>query len=89
MKETKARDVQAFFERVAEVSDADEYLARVSPLSRAHVKVLGRYSFDLDESLASGVIRPCGTRRRTSSRHSRPTGKASDGRFCSVATRGP
>jgi len=36
----------------------DEDLARVSPLSRAHVNVLGRYNFDLDESLAGGGMRP-------------------------------
>ena len=36
----------------------DEDLARVSPLFRAHVNVLGRYSFDLDASLAGGGMRP-------------------------------
>lgn len=40
------------------VEASDEDLARVSPLSRAHVNVLGRYSFDLDESLAGGGMRP-------------------------------
>ncbi|MBA3424776.1 MAG: hypothetical protein H0U04_09620, partial [Rubrobacter sp.] len=32
--------------------------ARVSPLSHSHVNVLGRYSFELDESLAGGGLRP-------------------------------
>lgn len=36
----------------------DEDLLRVSPLSRAHVNVLGRYSFDPDASLAGGGLRP-------------------------------
>jgi TnpA family transposase len=37
---------------------ADEYLARVSPLAREHVRVLGRYHFTLDESVAGGGLRP-------------------------------
>lgn len=37
---------------------ADEDLARVSPLSHAHVNVLGRYAFELDESVAGGGLRP-------------------------------
>ncbi len=36
----------------------DEDLARVSPLSHAHVNVLGRYAFELDESVAEGGLRP-------------------------------
>ena len=38
-----------------EVSDMD--LARVSPLMRDHVRVLGRYHFTLDESVAQGGLR--------------------------------
>ncbi len=37
---------------------ADEDLARVSPLAREHVRVLGRYHFTLDESVAGGGLRP-------------------------------
>ncbi len=37
---------------------ADEDLARVSPLVREHVRVLGRYHFTLDESVAEGGMRP-------------------------------
>lgn len=37
---------------------ADEDLARVSPLMRDHVRVLGRYHFTLDESVAGGSLRP-------------------------------
>ncbi len=40
----------------AEVRDED--LARVSPLMHAHVRVLGRYHFRLDESVADGGLRP-------------------------------
>ena len=36
----------------------DEDLARVSPLMHAHVRVLGRYHFRLDESVAEGGMRP-------------------------------
>ena len=36
----------------------DEDLARVSPLMHAHVRVLGRYHFRLDESVQSGGMRP-------------------------------
>ncbi|MDQ3316543.1 MAG: Tn3 family transposase, partial [Actinomycetota bacterium] len=36
----------------------DEDLARVSPLVREHVHVLGRYQFTLDESVAGGGMRP-------------------------------
>ena len=34
---------------------AEEDLARVSPLAREHVRVLGRYHFALDESVAGGL----------------------------------
>ncbi len=37
---------------------ADEDLARVSPLAREHVRVLGRYHFILDKSVAGGDLRP-------------------------------
>ena len=37
---------------------ADEDLARVSPLAREHVRVLGRYHFTLDKSVAGGDLRP-------------------------------
>ena len=50
------QSVRRLREEGAKVRDED--LARVSPLSRAHVNVLGRYSFDLDESLAGGGMRP-------------------------------
>ena len=36
----------------------DEDLARVSPLMHAHVRVLGRYHFRLDESVTEGGLRP-------------------------------
>ena len=36
---------------------AEEDLARVSPLAREHVRVLGRYHFTLDESVARGELR--------------------------------
>jgi TnpA family transposase len=36
----------------------DEDLARVSPLMREHVRVLGRYHFALDRSVAGGGLRP-------------------------------
>ena len=36
----------------------DEDLARVSPLAQEHVRVLGRYRFTLDESVAGGGLRP-------------------------------
>ncbi len=36
----------------------DEDLARVSPLMHAHIRVLGRYHFRLDESVAEGGLRP-------------------------------
>jgi hypothetical protein len=35
-----------------------EDLARVSPLAWEHVRVLGRYHFALDESVAGGGLRP-------------------------------
>jgi Tn3 transposase DDE domain len=34
---------------------ADVNLTRVSPLSHSHINVLGRYSFELDESLTGEV----------------------------------
>lgn len=37
---------------------AEEDLARVSPLAREHVRVLGRYHFTLDETVAGGGLRP-------------------------------
>lgn len=37
---------------------ADEDLARVSPLIREHVRVLGRFHFTLDKSVAEGALRP-------------------------------
>ena len=37
---------------------ADGDLARVSPLAREHVRVLGRYHFALNESVAGGGLRP-------------------------------
>ncbi|MGB3632893.1 MAG: Tn3 family transposase [Rubrobacteraceae bacterium] len=39
-----------------EAIEAD--LARVSPLMREHVRVLGRYHFTLDESVSEGGLRP-------------------------------
>ena len=36
----------------------DEDLARVSPLTHAHVRVLGRYHFRLHETVATGGLRP-------------------------------
>jgi hypothetical protein len=36
----------------------EDDLARVSPLMHAHVRVLGRYHFRLDESVADGGLRP-------------------------------
>jgi len=36
----------------------DEDLARVSPLARGHVRVLGRYHFTLDNSVVEGGLRP-------------------------------
>ena len=37
---------------------AEEDLARVSPLAREHVRVLGRYRFTPNESVAGGGLRP-------------------------------
>ncbi|MBA3232178.1 MAG: Tn3 family transposase [Acidobacteria bacterium] len=37
---------------------SEDDLARVSPLAREHVRVLGRYHFTLDESVAEGELRP-------------------------------
>ena len=50
------RAVSHLKEHGAEVRDED--LARVSPLMRAHVRVLGRYHFRLDESIEGGGLRP-------------------------------
>jgi len=36
----------------------NEDLAHVSPLMHAHVRVLGRYHFRLDQAVASGGLRP-------------------------------
>ena len=36
----------------------EEDLARVSPLVREHVHVLGRYQFTLEKSVAEGGVRP-------------------------------
>lgn len=36
----------------------DEDLSRVSPLMHAHIRVLGRYHFRLDKSVAKGGFRP-------------------------------
>lgn len=44
--------------RAAGEEVADEDLARVSPLIREHVRVLGRYHFTLDESVSGGGMRP-------------------------------
>ena len=35
-----------------------EDIARLSPLGFQHINLLGRYSFDLPESLARGELRP-------------------------------
>ena len=40
------------------VSVRDEDLARVAPLMHAHVRVLGRCHFRLDEAVAEGGMRP-------------------------------
>ena len=36
----------------------DEDVARLSPLSYAHVNLLGRYHFTLPEAVAQGAVRP-------------------------------
>jgi hypothetical protein len=36
----------------------EEDLARVSPLVREHIHVLGRYQFSLEELVAEGGVRP-------------------------------
>ncbi len=36
----------------------EENLARISPLVREHIHVLGRYQFTLEESIAEGGVRP-------------------------------
>ncbi len=50
------RAVSHLGEHGAEVRDED--LARVSPLMHAHVRVLGRYHFRLDESIEGDELRP-------------------------------
>jgi TnpA family transposase len=50
------RAVSHLREGGAEVRDED--LARVSPLGHAHVRVLGRYHFRLDDSVEGGGMRP-------------------------------
>ncbi len=50
------RAVAYLREQGAEVRKED--LARVSPLMHAHVRVLGRYHFRLDETVADGGMRP-------------------------------
>lgn len=50
------RAVEHLRERGEEVREED--LARVSPLVREHVHVLGRYQFSLEESVAGGGVRP-------------------------------
>jgi TnpA family transposase len=51
---------QAIKQLCAEVLDAD--LARVSPLGHAHLNVLGRYSFELDQRVRRGHLRPLRSR---------------------------
>jgi hypothetical protein len=41
------------------VQDAD--VARLAPLGYAHLNVLGRYTFDLEPTLQTGVLRPLRT----------------------------
>jgi|GEM_PF-6727804 len=36
----------------------DEYLAHVSTLNRQHIKLLGRYEFDLTQAYPSHALRP-------------------------------
>ena len=50
------RAVEYLREQGEEVQEED--LARVSPLVREHVHVLGRYQFTLEESIAEGGVRP-------------------------------
>ena len=50
------RAVKHLREQGEEVREGD--LARVSPLVREHVHVLGRYQFTLEESVAEGGVRP-------------------------------
>ncbi len=50
------RAVEHLREQGEEVREED--LARVSPLVREHVHVLGRYRFTLEESVAEGGVRP-------------------------------
>jgi len=39
----------------------DEDVARISPLGHAHLNVLGRYTFDLDQTIQPGALRPLRT----------------------------
>ena len=50
-------DESVRFLREAGEEATDEDLARVSPLAREHVRVLGSYHFTLDESVAGGSLR--------------------------------
>lgn len=50
------RAVEYLREQGEEVREED--LARVSPLVREHIHVLGRYQFSLEESVAGGGVRP-------------------------------
>ncbi len=36
----------------------DEDVARLSPYSHQHINMLGRYSFDVHDSVARGELRP-------------------------------
>ncbi len=36
----------------------DDDVARLSPLIHNHINMLGRYSFDVSESIARGELRP-------------------------------
>ncbi len=84
------QSVRRLREEGAEARDED--LARVSPLSRAHVNVLGRYSFDLDESLAGGGMRPLRNPSEIEEDEFPPPRLASivsDGQSCSDATQTP
>jgi TnpA family transposase len=39
----------------------DEDVARISPLGHAHLNVLGRYTFELDQTIQPGALRPLRT----------------------------
>jgi len=38
-----------------------EDVARISPLGHAHLNVLGRYTFELDQTIQPGALRPLRT----------------------------